>query len=276
MASPYDGEEIAVVPPLNPDVTIIHAQRADADGNVQVWGIVGVQREAALAAERVIAVVEELVDCDRSSAPTPTGRCCPGIVVDAVCVEPFGAHPSFAQGYYDRDNAFYRDWDADQPRPRAARRRGSTSGCAAWTDRAAYVERMGRRDARRAAPRARAPRGASTTGATGDGATPDELMIAAAAAELAGVRTVFVGIGLPNAAANLARQSRGARPRADLRVGRGRGATDAPARQHRRPGARLRGGRHHEHARPVRRLPAGRPDRGRACWAPPRSTAGAT
>jgi len=111
VASPYDGEEVAVVPPLNPDVTIIHAQRADADGNVQAWGIVGVQREAALAARRVIAVVEELVD-SAVTRDDPDRTLLPGTVVDAVCVEPFGAHPSFAQGHYDRDNGFYRDWDA--------------------------------------------------------------------------------------------------------------------------------------------------------------------
>jgi len=111
VASPYDGEEIAVVPPLNPDVTIIHAQRADADGNVQAWGIVGVQREAALAARHVIAVVEELVD-GSVVRDDPDRTLLPGTIVDAVCVEPFGAHPSFAQGHYDRDSAFYRDWDA--------------------------------------------------------------------------------------------------------------------------------------------------------------------
>ncbi|HEV8252822.1 MAG TPA: CoA-transferase [Candidatus Limnocylindria bacterium] len=116
VASPYDGEEIAVVPPLNPDVTIIHAQRADADGNVQAWGIVGVQREAALAARHVIAVVEELVDAT-VIRDDPDRTLLPGTVVDAVCVEPFGAHPSFAQGHYDRDNAFYRDWDAISREP---------------------------------------------------------------------------------------------------------------------------------------------------------------
>ena len=141
VASPYDGEEIAVVPPLNPDVTIIHAQRADADGNVQAWGIVGVQREAALAATRVIAVVEELVDGSVIRSD-PDRTLLPGTVVDAVCVEPFGAHPSFTQGHYDRDNAFYRDWDPISRDP------GRLS---AWLDewvrgldgRAAYVERMG-------------------------------------------------------------------------------------------------------------------------------------
>ena len=141
VASPYDGEEIAVVPPLNPDVTIIHAQRADADGNVQAWGIVGVQREAALAARRVIAVVEELVDAT-VIRDDPDRTLLPGTVVDAVCVEPFGAHPSFAQGHYDRDNAFYRDWDAISHDP---------ARLSAWLDewvlgldgRAAYADRLG-------------------------------------------------------------------------------------------------------------------------------------
>jgi glutaconate CoA-transferase subunit A len=141
VSSPYDGEEVAVVPPLNPDVTIIHAQRADADGNVQAWGIVGVQREAALAARRVIAVVEELVDSS-VIRDDPDRTLLPGTVVDAVCVEPFGAHPSFAQGYYDRDNAFYRDWDAVSRDP---------ARVAAWLDewvsgldgRAEYMGRLG-------------------------------------------------------------------------------------------------------------------------------------
>ena len=110
--SPYDpSDTVAVVPPLNPDVTIIHAQRADAEGNTQVWGLVGVQREAALAAERVIVVVEELVDGEVIRAD-PDRTLLPGVAVTAVCIEPFGAHPSFAQGHYDRDNAFYREWDA--------------------------------------------------------------------------------------------------------------------------------------------------------------------
>jgi glutaconate CoA-transferase subunit A len=141
VASPYDGEEISVVPPLNPDVTIIHAQRADADGNVQAWGIVGVQREAAMAARRVIAVVEELVDAS-VIRDDPDRTLLPGTVVDAVCVEPFGAHPSFAQGHYDRDNAFYRDWDPISREP---------VRLDAWLDewvrgldgRAAYADRLG-------------------------------------------------------------------------------------------------------------------------------------
>jgi glutaconate CoA-transferase subunit A len=141
VTSPYDGEEVSVVSPLNPDVTIIHAQRADADGNVQAWGIVGVQREAALAARRVIAVVEELVDSS-VIRNDPDRTLLPGTVVDAVCVEPFGAHPSFAQGHYDRDNGFYRDWEAISRDP---------GRLAAWLDewvigldgRAAYVARLG-------------------------------------------------------------------------------------------------------------------------------------
>jgi glutaconate CoA-transferase subunit A len=141
VASPYDGEEIAVVPPLAPDVTIVHAQRADAEGNVQAWGIAGVQREAALAAKQVIAVVEELVDTSLIR-DDPDRTLLPGTVVDAVCVEPFGAHPSFAQGYYDRDNAFYRDWDPISRDPERL---------AAWLDewvlgldgRAAYAARFG-------------------------------------------------------------------------------------------------------------------------------------
>jgi glutaconate CoA-transferase subunit A len=153
VASPYDGEEIDVVPPLNPDVTIIHAQRADADGNVQVWGIVGVEREAALAARRVIAVVEELVDTS-VVRDDPDRTLLPGTVVDAVCVEPLGAHPSFVQGYYDRDNAFYRDWDAISRDPARLE-----AWLAEWVrgldSRAAYVDRLGSEtvDALRPEPR---------------------------------------------------------------------------------------------------------------------------
>lgn len=109
--SPYDGETVHVVPPLNPDVTIIHAQRADAAGDTQVWGLLGSQKEAAFAASRVIVVVEELVD-ESVIRADPNRTILPGRVVDAVVVEPFGAHPSYAQGYYDRDNTFYVEWDA--------------------------------------------------------------------------------------------------------------------------------------------------------------------
>ena len=109
--SPYGQETVYAVPPLQPDVTIVHAQRADAGGNTQVWGLLGCQKEAAFAAERVIVVVEELVD-ESVVRADPNRTILPGMVVDAVVVEPFGAHPSYAQGYYDRDNGFYLEWDS--------------------------------------------------------------------------------------------------------------------------------------------------------------------
>lgn len=108
---PYTGEALATVPALNPDVTIVHAQRADADGNTQMWGLLGVQKEAAFASERVIVVVEELVD-EATIRADPNRTVIPGMIVDAVVVEPWGAHPSYAQGYYDRDNDFYVAWEA--------------------------------------------------------------------------------------------------------------------------------------------------------------------
>jgi glutaconate CoA-transferase subunit A len=107
---PYTGESIATVPPINPDVTIVHAQRADADGNTQVWGLLGVQREAAFASKRVIVVVEQVVP-EAVIRADPNRTIIPGMIVDAVVVEPWGAHPSYAQGYYDRDNDFYVSWD---------------------------------------------------------------------------------------------------------------------------------------------------------------------
>lgn len=107
---PYTGEKLATVPALRPDVTIVHAQRADAGGNTQVWGLMGVQKEAAFASKRVIVVVEELVD-ESVIRQDPNRTLIPGLQVDAVVVEPWGAHPSYAQGYYDRDNDFYVAWD---------------------------------------------------------------------------------------------------------------------------------------------------------------------
>ena len=109
--SPYeDGETIAVVPPINPDVAIIHAQRADMLGNTQLWGLLGIQKEAAFAAKRVIVVAEQIVDESVIQAD-PNRTLIPGLIVDAVVHEPYGAHPSYVQGYYDRDNRFYLDWD---------------------------------------------------------------------------------------------------------------------------------------------------------------------
>jgi glutaconate CoA-transferase, subunit A len=109
--SPYGDGLVYAVPPLKPDVTIVHAQRADAAGNTQIWGLLGCQKEAAFAAERVIVVVEELVD-EAVIRADPNRTIIPGLIVDAVVVEPFGAHPSYVQGAYDRDNRFYLEWDA--------------------------------------------------------------------------------------------------------------------------------------------------------------------
>lgn len=107
---PFTGDTLAAVPALTPDVTIIHAQRADADGNAQAWGIVGVQKEAAFAADRVIVVAEEIVE-ESVIRSDPNRTLVPGMIVDAVVHEPWGAHPSYVQGYYDRDNTFYVEWE---------------------------------------------------------------------------------------------------------------------------------------------------------------------
>jgi glutaconate CoA-transferase subunit A len=108
--SPYGDGPIAVVPPLNPDVAIIHAQRADAEGNTQLWGLLGVQKEATFASERVIVVVEEIVDSEIIRSD-PNRTVIPGLLVHSVVHEPYAAYPSYAQGYYDRDNLFYLEWD---------------------------------------------------------------------------------------------------------------------------------------------------------------------
>ncbi len=107
--SPYGEGGVYVVPPLNPDVTIIHAQRADRLGNAQIWGILGAQQEAVFAAGRAIVVVEDLVD-EETIRRDPNRTVIPAHAVDAVVHCPRGAHPSYAQGYYDRDGAFYREW----------------------------------------------------------------------------------------------------------------------------------------------------------------------
>ena len=106
---PFTGEELAAVPALNPDVAIVHAQRADRAGNVQFWGLAGVQKEAVLAAGRSLVTVEEIVD---ELIPIPNAVVLPSWVVTAVAHVPGGAAPSYALAYYDRDNDAYRDWDA--------------------------------------------------------------------------------------------------------------------------------------------------------------------
>jgi glutaconate CoA-transferase subunit A len=111
VASPYGDDPVYAVPPLNPDVGIVHVQRADREGNAQIWGLPGMQREVAFASERVIVVCEEIVDADVIRAD-PNRTAFPGVVVDAVVEQPGACHPSYAQGYYDRDNSFYIEWDA--------------------------------------------------------------------------------------------------------------------------------------------------------------------
>lgn len=108
---PYSDQEVIAVPALNPDVAIIHVQRADSDGNAQIWGIIGEQKEAAFAAKRVILTAEEIVSEDVIRSD-PNRTLIPGFIVDAVCHVPYAAHPSYTQGYYDRDNTFYLEWDA--------------------------------------------------------------------------------------------------------------------------------------------------------------------
>ena len=105
---PFTGEELMAVPALNPDVTVIHAQHADRRGNVAIWGIVGIQKEALLSAKRTIVTVEELVE---EFEPRPFQVVLPSVAVGAISIVPHGAHPSYADGYYDRDNAFYGAWD---------------------------------------------------------------------------------------------------------------------------------------------------------------------
>ena len=105
---PFTGERLAATPSIRPDVAVIHAQKADAKGNVLLWGILGVQKEAVLAAKRSIVTVEERVE----TLDAPPNACIlPSWVVDAVCLVPRGATPSYAHGYYERDNLFYRRWD---------------------------------------------------------------------------------------------------------------------------------------------------------------------
>lgn len=155
--SPYGDGTVYAVPPLRPDVTVVHAQRADASGNTQVWGLLGCQKEAAFAADRVIVVVEDLVD-EAVIRADPNRTIIPGIVVDAVVVEPWGAHPSYVQGCYDRDNRFYRDWD-----PISRDAVATDSWLREWVydldGRATYAEKLGAERLASLQPSGRAPSG---------------------------------------------------------------------------------------------------------------------
>ena len=105
---PFTREDLAAVAAHRPDVGVIHAQQADREGNVQLWGILGVQKEAILASARSLVTVEEIVE---ELEPRPGGVVIPSWTIDAIAVAPGGAHPSYAHGYYDRDNAFYVRWE---------------------------------------------------------------------------------------------------------------------------------------------------------------------
>jgi acyl CoA:acetate/3-ketoacid CoA transferase beta subunit/acyl CoA:acetate/3-ketoacid CoA transferase alpha subunit len=199
---PFTGEHLTTVPAMRPDVGIIHAQRADREGNVLIEGIIGVQKEAVLAASRSIVTVEEIVE--RFDDEAPNTCVLPHWTIGAIAVVPGGAFPSYAYGYYGRDNAFYIAWDAiarDRDTFRAwidehVLRRGGLARAAAGV-----VPVSG------AAPKA--PAAARTNGRPKEPAastySPDELMTVAAARCLGNTDVCFVGIGLPSAACNLAR-----------------------------------------------------------------------
>ncbi len=142
VSCPFTGEDLYAVPALKPDVTLVHAQRSDPHGNTQIWGLMGVQKEAAFAAAKVIVVVEEVVD-EGTIRSDPNRTLIPGLIVSAVVHEPWGAHPSYVQGYYDRDNGFYVEWDGI-----ARSEEGMRRYLEDWVDgvsgRAEYMEKMGR------------------------------------------------------------------------------------------------------------------------------------
>ena len=109
---PFTGERLAAMPAVRPDVSVIHAQQADRDGNVLLWGVTGIQKEAVLAAKRAIVTVEEIVDRLEPGPKAMNTVVLPKWVISAVCVVKGGSFPSYALGYYGRNNAFYKQWDA--------------------------------------------------------------------------------------------------------------------------------------------------------------------
>lgn len=141
VVDPYSGREVMVVPPLIPDVAVVHVQRADASGNAHLWGILGEQKEAAFAARHVILTAEEIVD-EAIIRSDPNRTLIPEFIVDAVCHVPYCAHPSYTQGYYDRDNDFYLEWDKLSETP-AALRAYLDEWVFGLPDRATYWEKLG-------------------------------------------------------------------------------------------------------------------------------------
>jgi len=156
--SPFGEDTVYAVPPLKPDVTVVHAQRADEHGNTQMWGLLGCQKEAAFAAERVIVVVEELVP-ETVVRADPNRTVIPGLIVDAVVVEPWGAHPSYVQGAYDRDNRFYREWDSIS-RDEATTQRWLDEYVYGVGGRSEYMEKLGAERMQALRPARPAPSGA--------------------------------------------------------------------------------------------------------------------
>jgi glutaconate CoA-transferase subunit A len=138
---PFSSKDVIVVPALNPDVAIVHVQRADAQGNCHLWGIIGEQKEAAFASRHVIVTAEEIVSEDVIRSD-PNRTLIPGFIVSAVCHVPFACHPSYAQGFYDRDNEFYMQWDKVSESAEA-----TSSWLDEWVfdipDRQAYWQKLG-------------------------------------------------------------------------------------------------------------------------------------
>jgi glutaconate CoA-transferase subunit A len=141
VTDPYSGREVVVVPALNPDVAIVHVQRADAEGNAHIWGIIGEQKEAAFAAGRVILTAEEIVPPEVIRSD-PNRTLIPGFIVDAVCQVPYASHPSYTQGFYDRDNAFYLEWD-EISKTKESVQRYLNEWVFGVKDRAEYWEKLG-------------------------------------------------------------------------------------------------------------------------------------
>ena len=139
---PYTGHGVSVVPPLKPDVAVVHVQRCDAAGNAHIWGIVGEQKDAAFAAKKVILTAEEIVD-EQTIRSDPNRTLIPDFIVHAVVHEPWAAHPSYTQGYYDRDNEFYVAWD-EITKEHDTTMRYLQEWVFGVEDRAAYVKKLGR------------------------------------------------------------------------------------------------------------------------------------
>jgi glutaconate CoA-transferase subunit A len=138
---PYSGKDIATVPALCPDVAVVHCQRADRLGNAQVWGLYGAQKEVAFAAKKVIVVAEEIVPTE-TIRRDPNRTLVPSIITTQVVHEPWGAHPSYVQGHYDRDNDFYVQWE-DISRDPATYKNYLDAFVYGCKDRADYSKKLG-------------------------------------------------------------------------------------------------------------------------------------